>query len=54
MPNKTTKNTKATITKPIAIIGPKTSNTQAFGTYASNKGGRRRQTRKRVKMTCSK
>ncbi len=48
MPNKTTKNTKATVPKPIVIIGPKTSNTQAFGTYASNKGGsrRRRQTRK--------
>ncbi len=39
MPNKTTKNTKATVPKPITIIGPKTSNTQAFGTYASNKGG---------------
>jgi hypothetical protein len=44
MPNNTKKTNKNT---PIAIIGPKTSNTQAFGTYASNKGGRRRrQTRK--------
>jgi hypothetical protein len=38
MPN----NTKKNVRPPIVIIGPKTSNTQPFGTYASNKGGRRR------------
>ena len=40
MPNNS-KNTKK-ILRPIQIIGPRISNTQAFGTYASNKGGRRR------------
>ena len=43
MPN----NVKKTIkNKPIVVIGPKTSNTQAFGSYASNKGGAKRSTRK--------
>ncbi len=54
MPNKT--DTKKVVTKPIQIIGPKIRNTQAFGTYASNRGGSRRrrlvakaQTRKRIR-----
>jgi hypothetical protein len=39
MPNNNKKTKK--IMRPIKIIGPRISNTQAFGTYASNKGGGR-------------
>jgi len=48
MPNKNTKK----VTRSIRIIGPRTSNTQAFGTYASNKGGR--QTRRARKSRTRK
>jgi hypothetical protein len=41
MPNET-KNKKPETTPSPPIIGPATSNTQPFGTYASNKGGSRK------------
>lgn len=49
MPNENKNKKPETTTGQPTVIGPKTNNTQPFGTYASNKGGSRKLRKNRTR-----